>query len=506
MKRKICKKVVSALSITLIISVFLNLFSYRTEMTTIYKEDKFAYNSYVALESYIIRVNKNIYVGETKQIDVTYNPANATIKDTYYSTSNSRIATVSSNGVITGISPGVCYITVTVKNAGSGKVKINVLNNENVSYEDEEEITDEDNSTYTDEDIDYDYTEDYSDYSEDDTKTTSNNNISKKKKTIKDGWYRKNGKRYYYRNGKPVKNSYVDYIYLNKNGVAQKKMGVFSVTLYGATAWANQSLSMRSKATKNSSHIGTVPTGGKMKIISSMNSNTKYIKVSYKGKKGYVYSNNIYINLPDVMPDAVYEISNASGSIYKSSGKNIPGITGKNLYGQTKKYNKKIGKKAYYVPLLFPVAKQLQKAYDKARSEGYNLKIYDTYRPYSVSKRVNSSFRSLYNSNKKVRNKVNYDKNGNYWGPTWFLANNVSRHNRGTALDLTLTNSNNKELKAQTPMHTLDTRSLRKYNNKTAKKLSRIMTSVGFETLESEWWHFQEDNYKNSPYTTFKVK
>lgn len=55
-------------------------------------------------------------------------------------------------------------------------------------------------------------------------------------------------------------------------------------------------------------------------------------------------------------------------------------------------------------------------------------------------------------------------------------------------------------------MHTLDTKSLRKYDNSIAKKLSSIMTLVGFETLKSEWWHFQEDNDKSSPYTSFKIR
>ena len=54
-------------------------------------------------------------------------------------------------------------------------------------------------------------------------------------------------------------------------------------------------------------------------------------------------------------------------------------------------------------------------------------------------------------------------------------------------------------------MHTLDTRSVRKYNNSTAKKLSEIMTSVGFETLDSEWWHFQENNYKKSVANSFQL-
>ena len=33
------------------------------------------------------------------------------------------------------------------------------------------------------------------------------------------------------------------------------------------------------------------------------------------------------------------------------------------------------------------------------------------------------------------------------------------------------------------------------------------MTGVGFETLQSEWWHFEEQNYKaSSPVTDIKIR
>ena len=55
-------------------------------------------------------------------------------------------------------------------------------------------------------------------------------------------------------------------------------------------------------------------------------------------------------------------------------------------------------------------------------------------------------------------------------------------------------------------MHTLDTTSLVKYNNGNANKLRSIMTKAGFETLASEWWHFEEVSYKSSPYNSFRIK
>ena len=334
--------------------------------------------------------------------------------------------------------------------------------------------------------------------------TNKNNNISTNK--TKNGWYTINGKKYYYKNNTKLTNRFVNYIYLDNKGVAQDKIGNFSATLYGAIAWTNRNVNIRREPIENSKLLGTIPTGAKLTILSSDNPTTKYIKISYNGIIGYVYSDFLLINLPDVIPDIVYYITNADKSLYKAANTSIADVTGKNLYGFSKKYNAKIGKNTYYVPLLYPVAKQLQGAYNIAKKDGYNLKIYDTYRPNDVTKYVNSKFRSLYNSNNNVKKLVDYDKNGSYWGPGWFLANNVSTHNKGIALDLTLTDKNNNELKAQTTMHMLDTRSTVKYNNSTANKLRSIMTSQGFETLESEWWHFQENNYSSSPINTFHLK
>ena len=334
--------------------------------------------------------------------------------------------------------------------------------------------------------------------------TDKNNNISTNK--TKNGWYTINGKKYYYKNNTKLTNRFVNYIYLDNKGVAQDKIGNFSATLYGAIAWTNRNVNIRREPIENSKLLGTIPTGAKLTILSSDNPTTKYIKISYNGIIGYVYSDFLLINLPDVIPGIVYYITNADKSLYKAANTSIADVTGKNLYGFSKKYNAKIGKNTYYVPLLYPVAKQLQGAYNIAKKDGYNLKIYDTYRPNDVTKYVNSKFRSLYNSNNNVKKLVDYDKNGSYWGPGWFLANNVSTHNKGIALDLTLTDKNNNELKAQTTMHMLDTRSTVKYNNSMANKLRSIMTSQGFETLESEWWHFQENNYSSSPINTFHLK
>ena len=493
--------------------------------------------------------NKVLEVGKTAQIVVNSNINNLNIK---YKSFKTDVATVSESGAIKALKKGTTYIEVNVNQRISKVIELVVIDNNkptsssinknnkvakssstNKNNKTTSSSTNKNNKVTTSSSTDKNNKVATSSSTDKNNKTTNsstdknnkvttssstnknnkvttssstdkNNNISTNK--TKNGWYTINGKKYYYKNNTKLTNRFVNYIYLDNKGVAQDKIGNFSATLYGAIAWTNRNVNIRREPIENSKLLGTIPTGAKLTILSSDNPTTKYIKISYNGIIGYVYSDFLLINLPDVIPDIVYYITNADKSLYKAANTSIADVTGKNLYGFSKKYNAKIGKNTYYVPLLYPVAKQLQGAYNIAKKDGYNLKIYDTYRPNDVTKYVNSKFRSLYNSNNNVKKLVDYDKNGSYWGPGWFLANNVSTHNKGIALDLTLTDKNNNELKAQTTMHMLDTRSTVKYNNSTANKLRSIMTSQGFETLESEWWHFQENNYSSSPINTFHLK
>lgn len=430
--------------------------------------------------------SKTLNVGDTAKIDVISKQDDLKID---YKVMNKEVASVSANGTIKALNSGSTYLNVVANNNTAKIIELVILDNKK-----QEDVTEDTEVYQPSNDIII------NDKIDNDQSTTT------KEEEQKNGWITIDGKKYYYKDNIKITNSYIDYIYLDNNGIAKKKIGSFSATLYGATAWANQELNIRKKATMDSNIIGTIPVGSKMTILTSENTNSKYIKVKYNNLIGYVYSNFILINLPDVIPDMLYQITSASKSTASTANTAIPGITGKNLYGFTKKYNSKIDKETYYVPLLYPTAKKLQRAYNKARSEGYNLKVYDSYRPHDITISTNNYFRKLYNSNNKVKNAINYDKEGNYWGPSWFLASSVSAHNKGIALDITITNSNNQELKAQTAYDTLDTSSIVKYNNTVSNKLRNIMLSQGFSPLESEWWHFQDNDYKTSKVNTFHIK
>ncbi|MCI8329687.1 MAG: SH3 domain-containing protein [Oscillibacter sp.] len=80
-----------------------------------------------------------------------------------------------------------------------------------------------------------------------------------------------------------------------------------------------------------------------------------------------------------------------------------------------------------------------------------------------------------------------------------FLARVTSAHNRGIALDLTLEKiSSGEELKMQSAIHDLSWYSAAYLNNDNAKLLEKYMTATGMRGLTSEWWHFQDDETRES--------
>lgn len=100
-----------------------------------HNSDSYYDNSFIPVTKFSARINNNtLYIGENVNITTTIYPSNATIQDVSYSSSNKNIAIVSKDGVVTGVNVGECYITVSVKNAGSGQLKVYVLPSDNTTY------------------------------------------------------------------------------------------------------------------------------------------------------------------------------------------------------------------------------------------------------------------------------------------------------------------------------------------------------------------------------------
>lgn len=123
-----------------------------------------------------------------------------------------------------------------------------------------------------------------------------------------------------------------------------------------------------------------------------------------------------------------------------------------------------------------PVAKALAAVQKDLNELGYSLKIYDAYRPYSVTCQM---FEMLPDTL--------------YMGLPW----QGSKHNRGIALDLTLIDlKTKKELKMPTPFDALvyaahpEFKKLPEEVIKNRELLKTVMKKHGFKVDPMEWWHF----------------
>ena len=134
-------------------------------------------------------------------------------------------------------------------------------------------------------------------------------------------------------------------------------------------------------------------------------------------------------------------------------------------------------------------AEKFYKAVQIAKLDNLKLKIFDCYRPLNVQRYMFEKFLP------------NKDLAG-------FVSDPVSGaipHCRAIAIDLTLTNIDNEPLAMGSDF---DEFSKLAYHNNTdidikeqenRKKLLKIMTKVGFDFYEKEWWHYQLHNPRNFP-------
>ena len=130
------------------------------------------------------------------------------------------------------------------------------------------------------------------------------------------------------------------------------------------------------------------------------------------------------------------------------------------------------------------VAERLAEAARDFEKQGYRLKIYDCYRPLSVQK----IFWNLVHDERYVAD----PKKG-------------SRHNRGAAVDATLTDQNGIDVEMPSAYDDFSERAHRDWPNATAEAkknrelLDRVMFAHGFNGLATEWWHFDAFGWKHFP-------
>lgn len=191
-----------------------------------------------------------------------------------------------------------------------------------------------------------------------------------------------------------------------------------------------------------------------LSVISTFNIYKKSVQTSDK---------NMLVNLKKVIPDVILDLKYATANNF----------TGTKLY-----------KYAATTYLRKEVAFALLKVNDDLKSVGFGLKIFDAYRPYSVT---------------KLMWDIVHDER--------YVANPLkgSGHNKGIAVDLTIIDMNTlNELKMGTAFdnftdsaHHSFTKNLPLEIIANRSLLKSTMEKYGFKSLETEWWHYSFSSNEN---------
>ncbi len=299
--------------------------------------------------------------------------------------------------------------------------------------------------------------------------------------------------------------------------------GEFELPLQGATVYtmANTNLYNESGAEK------TINAGYGLQIIGE--DDGKLIVKTEDGFVGFISSDECMLNLPDVIPSAIYMDTNSKESVFLSSGYEIPNVTGQQLY-DVEQYNQRLGRNEFNMPIMFNTAKKVMAVQKAALAEGYSLCIVETYRPLDTQKKICTNLKELAAHEADVRNGIV----GNGWSESWFISQGISNHQRGYAMDITLVKvleteictsgnyayvnvSKYEGVQMPTQIHELSDASialaygvksssatawkdvpLASSMNDVAIRLQNYCVDAGFTPLASEWWHFNDLDAKNS--------
>ncbi len=161
--------------------------------------------------------------------------------------------------------------------------------------------------------------------------------------------------------------------------------------------------------------------------------------------------------------------------------KYLPGISLDLRYATLNNFmHQKLYPRIYTTYLRRPAVTALRKVIEELKKQNLSIKIFDAYRPYSVTEK-------MWEMVKDDRYAADPAKG--------------SGHNRGVAIDLTLVDQKNK---SELPMGTgFDNFSDTAHNDFTALPaevlknraiLKSIMEKYGFINLATEWWHFSLPN------------
>ena len=296
--------------------------------------------------------------------------------------------------------------------------------------------------------------------------------------------------------------------------------GDLELPVNGATGYASVRMDLKATADAGSETLAALKAGTAFEVVEEVGD---WWYVQTETESGWVQHLYCFINLPDVIPSIIYDNTNTYASKFVSSGKAIPGITGEALY-DGKAYNMRLGNVSDIVPVLYSMSKKIHLAQQAALAEGNSLVIYEGYRPFSAQKLTVDALTNLAATDPEVMAGINTYP----WDTNWFIATNVSNHQMGYAIDVTLAKITEQqeivigdyaataitgytEYTMPTTIHELSMASatftgpvksrsptawlqatLADTMNEAAILLQRYCTDAGLIPLASEWWHFND--------------
>ena len=302
----------------------------------------------------------------------------------------------------------------------------------------------------------------------------------------------------------------------------------FELPLEGATGYASVNMPVYSAADSQSGVSATLKPGDAFTVLEETDG-TWWRIAREDGTAGWVDNTCCYLNIPDVVPSIVFDNTNAYSSVFVSSGKDIPAITGEVLY-ESQCYNGRFGRERYAVAANYIMVKKIYAAQQAALAEGYTLVINETFRPYDIQLKIAADLKQLYLDDPEVKAGIDLPP----WGIGWFIANKISTHQTGCAMDVSLAKVNTIRFELcgsyryaavtdytacvmPTPIHELSAAavSMQKPVNsysptawksvepaasmtEDALRLRVYCTQAGLSPLASEWWHFNDLEAKDA--------
>lgn len=297
---------------------------------------------------------------------------------------------------------------------------------------------------------------------------------------------------------------------------------IFEVSLVGAHGYAAVTTPLYATLQGSAAQeITLLPQGTGFEIMAQQGDCWQVRTASHLG---FVQHGQCFLNLPEVMPSIVYQNTNAEACVMQSSGRNIPGITGEQLYS-SRSCNARLGRAEYEMPVLYCTAYKIARAQKLARQQGDCLVIYELFRPQAVQNKIVTCLEALAQKDPFVKEGITASP----WEVDWFIAQGVSTHQKGMAMDVGLARvdaTENRTLPSgesyqavtaytiypmHTPIHELSRASASLAHPVTsysatawcsvpdapqmaqgALQLRQYCVEAGLTPLASEWWHFND--------------